>query len=294
MTTNNPYSIASERIRRAPYQAMAAILVMTMTLFLACAFFLIAAGSQAVLKYFESQPQVNAFFKDDLVPSPQQIELIRANLEATNLTSTIKYVSKEEALKIYKDLNKSDPLLLEAVTEKMLPASIEVSTTKPEDLKTIAELLKKQEGINDVEFAEDVIASLSNWTKSVRIVGTALVGSHIFITFLVIVLIIGLKVSAKRDEIHTMQLVGATSGYIIGPFVSEGIIYGLTGGFIAWGTAYIILLYSTGFLVSFLGSIPILPIPIEFMAAVLGGMLTLGVLIGGLGGWLAVQRFLKA
>ena len=45
-------SRAFSRIRRSPYQATAAVSIMTMTLFLACAFFLLAAGSQAILNYF--------------------------------------------------------------------------------------------------------------------------------------------------------------------------------------------------------------------------------------------------
>jgi cell division transport system permease protein len=287
------YSIAAQRIRRSPYQAIAAISIMTMTLFLASAFFLVAAGSQAVLRFFETRPQVNAFFKQDITPTSLEIDSIKSKMHDTGLVESVKYVSKEDALVIYQNLNQSDPLLLEAVTASMLPASIEVSTKDPRDLKSISEILKKERGIEDVRFAEDVVKQLSTWTKSVRIVGVSLVGAHVFITFIIILLIIGIKVASRREEISILQLVGATRGYVSAPFIIEGILYGIIGGLLAWGIAYLVLLYSMPFLVSFLNGIPILPPPVMFMLQVLLGELALGAVIGGFGGALAVRRFLK-
>ncbi len=288
------YSIATQRIRRSPYQAIAAISIMTMTLFLASAFFLVAAGSQAVLKFFETRPQVNAFYKQDITPTSLEVDAIKSKMHDTGLVESVKYVSKEDALAIYQNLNQSDPLLLEAVTASMLPASIEVSTKDPRDLKNIAEILKKERGIEDVRFAEDVVTALATWTNSVRIVGISLVGAHVFITFIIILLIIGIKVASRRDEIAILQLVGATRGYVSAPFIIEGILYGIIGGLLAWGISYLVLLYSMPFLVTFLAGIPLLPPPVMFMVQVLLGELALGAVIGGFGGALAVRRFLKA
>ena len=87
---------------------MAAVAIMSVTLFVACAFFVIAAGSQAVLHYFEGRPQLNAYFKSDVIPTPQQVESIKSKLIATGLTEKIRYISKD-AFDIYKNLNKQDP-----------------------------------------------------------------------------------------------------------------------------------------------------------------------------------------
>lgn len=291
---SSPFTLSQNRIRRSPYQALAAILILTMTLFLAAVFFLIAAGSQAVLRYFETRPQVNAFYKQEVVPSPQELELIKTKLLATGLVEEFKYVSKEDALTIYKQLNKNDPLLLEAVTSGMLPASIEVSAKDPKDLKVIAEKLSHETGIDDVRFAEDIVSSLAIWTRSVRLIGAGLVGAHVIISFVIILLIIGIKVSARRDEIYLHQLLGATGGFIMAPFIWEGISYGLVSGFIAWGVAYLVLLYSTPFLVTFLAGLPVLPVPIGFMLLVLLGTETLGMIIGALGAILATWRYLRS
>jgi cell division transport system permease protein len=286
--------IAWQRIRRAPYQTIAAVSIMTMTLFLASVFFLVAAGSQAVLKYFETRPQVNAFYRSDYVPSEQEINQIKSQLESTGLIASFKYISKEEALKLYRDLNKQDPLLLEAVTAQMLPASLEISAKSPTDLKNISEQVQKAKGIDDVRFAEDIVTSLTQWTNSVRIVGGSLVGAHILITLIIILLIIGIKVSNRRDEISVLQLVGATPGFISIPFILEGILYGVFGAVIAWGVSYLLLITSLDFLSGFLSGIPILPVSFLFMLKLLGAELVIGALVGGLGGVIAVRRFLKA
>ena len=287
-------SSAWHRIRRAPYQTVAAVSIMTMTLFLASAFFLIAAGSQAVLNFFESRPQVNAFFNSEHIPTQPEIDVIKKQAEDTGLVETFTYVSKEDALNIYKSLNQNNTLLLEAVTSQMLPASVEISTKKPEDLKIVADVLKVQKDIEDVQYAEDIVGTLTKWTSSVRTIGAALVGTHVLITLIIILLIIGLKVSNRRDEIQLLQLVGATPWFISAPFILEGIIYGVVGGTLAWGVSYILLLSSMDFLNTFLSGIPILPVPLTFMLQLLGGEVALGTLVGGLGGVIATRRFLKA
>jgi cell division transport system permease protein len=285
---------ATQHIRRSPYQTFAAVSIMTMTLFLACIFALIAAGSQAVLTYFERRPQINAYFKLDYLPKPEEIAVLEQKYLSTGKIDSFKYISKEEALKIYSDLNQNDKLLLEAVTSSMLPASLEISAKKPTDLAQLSDNLKSEEGIEDVRFAEDIVKELTKWTRSVRVIGASLVGVNVVITLSIILLIISIKIANRRDEITTLQLIGATPGYISAPFVWEGVLYGVSGAFIAWGVSYLILLYTMGFWVGFLGGINILPPPFWFMSALLGAMLALGILVGSLGGVIATRRYLKA
>ncbi len=125
-----------QHIRRAPYQALAAIAVMTLNLFITCIFFTTAFSFEQVLRFFESRPQVTAFFKDEA--KSEEIEAVKEKLLATGKVSSVKFVSKEEALAIYREQNKSEPLLLEMVTANMLPASLEVSTDKLSSLSESA------------------------------------------------------------------------------------------------------------------------------------------------------------
>ena len=278
-------------IRRSPYQALAAVLIMTLTFFIVSIFTLLAFGSQAILNYFETRPQVTAFFKDKV--TLEQVNLLEAKLVDTEKVKEMKYVSKEEALAIYREQNKDDPLLLEMVTANILPASLEVSTTSIAYLGEIAEILRQESGVEEVIFQQDVVKALHRWTTNIRRIGIGLVVIFSLVALLTVLIIIGMKVALRRDEVEIMGLIGASRGFIRAPFVIEGIFYGVFGVIVAWGLSYLLLLYATPFLVDFLAGIPILPVPSLLMLALLGGELLLGVIIGTLGSFFAVRRYLK-
>ena len=115
-----------KNIFRSPYQSLAAVLIISLAFFIITIFLLIGIGSSEVLKHFESRPQVVAYLKDEV--KPQELELLKAKIGNNANVSNVRYVSKEEALKIYRDLFKNKPVLLEMVTAKYLPASFEVTT----------------------------------------------------------------------------------------------------------------------------------------------------------------------
>jgi len=278
-------------MRRSPYQALAATLIMFLTFFLATVFVLTAGGFQVVLRYFETRPQVTAFLKDET--TLEQVDTIKARLAQTGKVKEIKYISKEEALAIYREQNKNDPLLLEMVTANILPASLEVATKEISFLPEVAQILKSESGVEEVIFQEDVVRSLHNWTSTLRKIGMGLIGALGLVSLLIILVIIGMKITLRKEEIEILQLIGASPWYIRAPFIFEGMFYGVIGAILAWGTGYLLLLYTTPFLVKFLSGIPILPVPIPFMLAVLGIEILAGIVIGSLGSLLAVRRYLK-
>lgn len=285
------FKVAWQHIRRSPYQALAAVSVMTLTFFIATIFIMVAAGSQAILQWFETRPQVTAFFKDEA--KMEQVEGLKTKLKATDKVAEMKYVSKEEALAIYREQNKDDPLLLEMVTANILPASLEVAAKDIKYLGEIAQILKDEPIVEEVIFQEDVISSLTAWTSALRKAGAVLMIVLGLISFLIVLIIIGMKVSAKKEEIEILRLIGASSWYVRAPFLLEGIIYGAVGAVVAWIISYILLLYSTPFLVSFLSGIPLLPVSPIFMLLVLSILVLSGAIIGTLGSLLAVRRYLR-
>ena len=282
---------AWQHLRRSPYQALAAIGIMTLTFFVAAIFIFIAVGSQAILRWFETRPQVTGFFKDEVTMT--QVETLKERLNQTNKIADIKYVSKEEALAIYREQNKNDPLLLEMVTANILPASLEVSTTDLTSLGEVAKILKEAPEIDEVIFQEDVVTSLSEWTSAIRKIGLGLIIALSVFALSIILVIIGMKIALRRDEIEILRLIGASSGYVRWPFLLEGMFYGVVGAIIAWLMAVILLLYSTPFLVSFLAGIPLLPVPPLFLALVLFVLILGGLAIGSLGSLIALKRYLR-
>jgi len=278
-------------MRRSPYQALAATLIMFLTFFLATVFVLTAGGFQVVLRYFETRPQVTAFLKDET--TLEQVDTIKARLAQTGKVKEAKYISKEEALVIYREQNKNDPLLLEMVTANILPASLEVAAKEISFLPEVAQILKSEPGVEEVVFQEDVVKALHNWTSTLRKIGIGLIGALGLVSLLIILVIIGMKITLRKEEIEILQLIGASPWYIRAPFIFEGMFYGVIGAILAWGIGYLLLLYATPFLVKFLSGIPILPVPIPFMLAVLGIEILAGIVIGSLGSLLAVRRYLK-
>ncbi len=278
-------------IRRSPYQALAAILIMMLTFLAVSVFTILIIGSSRVISYFESKPQVTAFFKDDAKQA--DIDSLRGSLQATGKVSGIKFVSKQDALKIYREQNKNDPLLLELVTADVLPASLEISANNLTDLPDLSTYIKDNSSVQEVVYQKDVVKALTAWTNAVKIIGILLIGLLSLVSVFIMSIIVGLKISHKKDEIEIMQLIGATKWYISNPFVMEGIFYGVVGAFFGWFVSSAVLFATTPLLESFLRGIPVVPVPWWFYAGLLGGELVLAVLLGIFSSLLAVMRYIK-
>ena len=285
------FEYAKRNIRRTPFQALAASMIMFLTFFALLTFLILAIGSQSALRYFESKPQVIAFFKEGT--TAQDVSAIQNALKAESRVMNTKYVSKEDALQIYRDKNKSDPALLELVTANILPASLEISTQSPQDLSPIADILKKEPVVSEVIVPLDVVQTLTSLTRVIRVVGGTTVGFLMVFATLVIVMIIGFKIRLKRSEIEIMRLLGASPSFIRTPFILEGMFYGIAGATLSWVISYALLWYFTPFLQGYLGEIKLLPVNPFLMLTLLGASLSLALVVGGLGSMAAVKRYLK-
>lgn len=254
-------------------------------------FAFIVVGSSMIISYFESKPQVTAFFKDEA--TQVDVDTLRSSLDQTGKVATMKYVSKEEALEIYKEQNKEDPLLLDLVTEDILPASIEISTTQLDDLDEISETLKQNPSISEVVYQKDIVSTLTAWTNAIRIIGVTLIATLALVSIFIMMTVIGFKVAQKKDEIEIMKLLSATNWYIRWPFVIEGIFYGVVGTVFGWLFASAGLLYATPYLETFLQGVPVLPASPLFLFILLGIELLIAVVLGIIASSLAVLRYLK-
>ncbi len=280
-----------KHVRRSPYQALAAILIMTLT-FLAISFFsFVVFGSSRIISYFESKPQVTAFFKEEA--TQENIDALAETMKQSGKVANVRYVSKKEALEIYKRQNQDDPLLLDLVTEDILPASLEIATLKIEDLNEISTQLEQSPSISEVVYQKDVVDTLAAWTNALRKIGFALILVLAAVSVFIMVTIIGFKISQKKEEIEVMRLLSATKWYVRWPFLLEGIFYGVTGAVIGWVVASGALLYATPLLEGFLRGIPLLPVSPLFLGMLLLAELLLAVILGAFSSFLAVLRYLK-
>lgn len=285
------FSTTLTNIRRSPYQNLAAILLLVITFFVAYSFSLFLYSTQHLLQYFETRPQIIAFF--DLEATADQIGQTEQTMKAKGYVENTTVISKDQALQIYQETNKEDPLLLELVTADILPASIEVSGKNVEALQSIKSDLEQMTQIDEVVFQQNVIDSLKNWTRSVRYIGIGAITILCLTSLLNIMVLTAMKISNKRNTINIMRMIGATRWYIKAPYLYEGFLYGLFGSILGWILMYVGLLYATPWLENFLGTIPLLPFPPEIFALQLGAGSLIGVILTGMASTIAVQRVMR-
>jgi cell division transport system permease protein len=110
----------------------------------------------------------------------------------------------------------------------------------------------------------------------------------------VILTIIGIKITVRRDEIEIMKLIGASNWFIRTPFLLEGIFYGAIGAIIGWGISYgVLFFYASPKIEGFFGNVPVLPIDPILMIEVLGILFVSAIVLGAFSSFLAVLRYLK-
>lgn len=294
-----PFTVSWTHIRRSPYQALAAVLTMFLTFLVSGIFGLTVATSFLVLHYFESKPQATVFFKD--TAQKEQVDSLKATLEGTGKIANIIYVSKEDALAIYKEQNKNDPLLVEMVNADILPASLEVSATDPRFLKELEPIMKQADAVEEVIYQKDVVDTLVSWTNAVRNIGGVLAILLSIDAILIVMTIIGMKVALKKDEVEILKLIGASKWYIQLPFLIEGGMYGVVGGVSAWVIIMIGLIIFRSSILSFLGVIPVFHllfsnlISAPFILSSFGFVVVLsafGFLLGGAGSLIALKKYI--
>ena len=279
-------------LRRSPYQSILAVSVMTILFFVANIFALSLFGAEQILRFFETRPQVIAFFLPQVA---DDVIVTAANtMKSKSYVGEVRVVTKNQALELYQKDNKDNPLLLELVTADILPASLEVSARQASDLEQIKQDLKAQNGIDEVTFQDDVLSSLLQWTKSLRIAGLFAVSVLAVTAFLTIVVLVSMKTITRKKAVSIMQIIGATNGYILAPFVTEGLIYGLTGALLGWSVMVGVLLYATPWLSSFLGGIVSFPIQFQILLVCLGASALGGSIIGSLASLVAARRLLRS
>ncbi|MCL5411535.1 MAG: ABC transporter permease [Patescibacteria group bacterium] len=280
-----------QRIIRNPYHAIAAVFVLFMSFFVAAAFALILLNSNIILRYFESKPQVTAFFKNDT--TVEQVNELKKVLADTGYLSSAKYVSKEEALKIYKEQNKKEPILLEMVTADMLPASLEVSATDIKYLPNLADILSKEKIVEEVIYQKEIVETLTTWTNNIRNIGMGIVAFLMITSLLITLVVIGLNISVHKDEIEIMRLVGASSSYIRIPFIFEGVIYGVVGSGLAVSVIWASLIYLSPVIAQFFAGIPLLPVSAKTMLTLAGAEALVGIILGFVSAIIATWKYLK-
>ena len=264
------------------------VLSIALVLFLMGLLGILVLNTKKIGDHFKEQVHLVLFLADDT--SDQQIKEISKALSDKPYTKSMTFISKDEAAEAQeKDLGEN---FVEFLGFNPLKNALDVQLNAEfVDPTTIAEAVAEWEatkGIAEVSYDQPLIGLLNeNITKMTLWI---LVVSGIFslVAFLLINSSIRLSIYAKRFIIKTMQMVGATPGFIRKPFILTNVKLGLIGavmadifiGMVLWRVQQ---------------SIPELDVlgDIKQVAWLFLGVPFLGMSIAGISTFWAAQRFLK-
>jgi cell division transport system permease protein len=235
---------------------------------------------------------VEAYFPPDA--SQEEIDGIIRKVEGWPEVSSVNYVSEEEAFLTFKETFADRPELYENLDPGVLPASLQIQLEDVTEAEQVAQRLEQEVGFSDenLSYPQQTIERLNSVT-SYMIWG--LYGATILFLISSVLLIsnaIRLSIFARRKEIEVMKLVGASDSFVRTPFVFEGMVQGLIGAGLA---ALVVIWLNFLFIDWSRDALPFVPISADAVNTILV-LLTLvvvGVVIGVVGSFLSVTRFLR-
>jgi cell division transport system permease protein len=249
---------------------------------------LILLKSTSVANHFKEKTAMTLFLKDDVTKI--NIENLRTSLLKEKFTKEIVYISKEEAAKFHsKDLGEDFIKFLGANPLKNgIDLYLKAEYVTPEKMTEIEKRFQKNAFVLEVSYDKPLIQFL---TKNIQKISLWLVIISSFFGLISILLInssLRLSVYSKRFNIKTMQMVGATKGFIRKPFIIQGIKLGMIGSFIALSGLATVIYYTNI-------HIPALQLLSDYvlLSELFGGVLVVAFLITWLSTYLATQRFLN-
>jgi cell division transport system permease protein len=270
--------------------SLAATATMTLMLMLLAGFWIIQAGFLASISYVESKVEVVADLEDGAPAS--ELNALRAEVAALPQVRAVEYISKEEALRRYREQREAqgqqDFTLY--LPSNPLPASLEIQLRRPEDYRSVAEFLETApivDRVQNIQDTTDRLVELSTFLRTFGLVLLAVIGA---IVLFIIINTIRLAVLNRAEEIEVMRLVGASDAFIRWPFVFEGALVGLLGAAVTMGVLVGAAEPLSRFMVGFFQILPISvgSISRDVTLLIVGAGMGLGVL----GAWVSVRTYL--
>ncbi len=217
--------------------SIAAIFVLMITMMLVSGIFLTQGMMSYLISEVKNKIDITAYFKDDT--SEEEILAVKdAILASSSDIKNIKYISREQALVSFNQKHGDDAVLLRALEQvgdnPFLPSLNIVTngeTAQYEQISNTLETSNYAKLIEKVDYSEkkDTIEKVYSITSNVNKFGIVAGIVLIIIAVLVVFNTIKLAVESSKAEISTMRIVGASDWFVKGPFIIQGVIYGVIG-----------------------------------------------------------------
>lgn len=297
------FKYGQRNLLRNAWLSVAAIAVMFVALVIILSTVVLNVTANNAIKELSKDLKAAIYLKDGV--TDEQSKNLEQDLKSQDFVKGVSYVSKQQAQDRFTNSFKNDPSLLQGLSligSDTLPASYEVSVTDLGKLKDV-EVLAKQEkhktivdsvslGRTDARRTIDRAVSVQHFiTKS------SIVAASIFtvISVLIIFNTIRIAIYTRNEEIRSMKLIGATPGFIRGPFLVETAYYGIIAGVIAVAAVFFIVFSVGPKLASqaeFAQTYEFFSSPLTVLLTILGTLLA-GILVGMFSGALAMEKYLR-
>lgn len=288
---------------RNGWVSLATVLIMLVTLFTVGSLIFARAIMMSTLDELQNKVDISVYFKTDA--QEQDILIMRDSLTKLNEVKSVEYISREQALEEFKERHKDNALItqsLEELGENPLGAAVNIRAKETSQYASIAKFIEdslKMEGVSSiidkVNYSQNklVIERLSKILDSSKRIGFIISIILVIISILVVFNTIRLAIYTSREEIGVMRLVGASNKFISGPFIVEGLMYGIIAGVLAAIVFYPLTMWLGPMTESFFSGINLYDYYLANFAQIFGILLFSGIALGMISSLIAVRRYLK-
>ena len=274
--------------RRLLSSYVSVVVSISLVLFLLGLLGLLVLNTKNVADHFKEQIALSVYLKDSA--KEVEIDQLKQSLALADYTKTTQYISKEEAAEAHSEDIGED--FMDFLGYNPLQNSIDVflkaDYVSPEQLDAISLEIASKDFVDEVLYDKPLIALLNDNIKKISFWVLLLSGVFLFIAVFLINSSIRLSVYAKRFTIKTMQMVGATKGFIRRPFIWRSMRLGLLGSVLAVAGMLGVLVYVDR-------SFPELGFMDDrtMIGGLIGFIVIMGLIITWISTFFATQRFLN-
>jgi cell division transport system permease protein len=271
----------------------AAVVSIMLVLVLAGVNLVVGHGLSQVLDGYRQKVSVISISVADGTPL-SAVQDFEAQLKARSDVSSVRFLTKAEVLSQLS----SDPRnqqLLQQLQGNPVPAKIEVQVRTLSAVKDIDAVARHWSGVDPnqpTDYQGDFVANVLRLSDWLTIAGLGLLGVLVLVSVVIIMNTIRTAVYHRRQEIEVMKLVGATEWFVRGPFLLEGIMTGVIAAGLAVG---VVMVSYHPFVSRFRSDLFFVPLSYDpsFVTTLGIELLAAGALLGALGSYIGVRRYVR-
>ncbi|MGC9968736.1 MAG: permease-like cell division protein FtsX [Minisyncoccia bacterium] len=285
---------------RNGWLSTATVAIMTLALLVFVSLIMFGVVTDRAAASIQDKIDISAYFSTNT--SEDQILNIKQSLEGLPEVQSVQYISRDQALEIFKQNHANDPTVSQAINElntNPLEASLNVKAKDPSQYAAIAQHLSSPDiaqyldGQPSYYDNQSVIDRLAKIVKGVETGGLVVTFFLALIAGLVVFNTVRLAIYSNRDEIGVMRVVGASNSLVRGPYVVEGMICGTIAAVISLIIAAPVLYVVSPYLNIFIPNLNIFEYFSAHIVRLFVYELLFGIIIGAFSGFIAVKRYLK-